>query len=212
MAKRLATDTGFEVVNGCLQLHGGYGYLRDHPIERVLRDLRVHQILEGTNEVMRLIVEPRHAGELRDRNGDSAHARPDCSRSRPPRSSPARRSISTWRSSRRGSASTTRRCSRNGSRATRAASPCRRAWRSRRRCSASSRSGRRATGAGSSARLLIFANWPYTLLVDPAGQQAAGGDAADAANAETRDLIETWGLLHAGRSALGLAATLVPGR
>jgi alkylation response protein AidB-like acyl-CoA dehydrogenase len=56
MAKRLATDTGFELVNGCLQLHGGYGYLRDHPIERVLRDVRVHQILEGTNEVMRLIV------------------------------------------------------------------------------------------------------------------------------------------------------------
>ena len=56
MAKRLATDAGFEVVNGCLQLHGGYGYLRDHPVERVLRDVRVHQILEGTNEVMRLIV------------------------------------------------------------------------------------------------------------------------------------------------------------
>jgi alkylation response protein AidB-like acyl-CoA dehydrogenase len=56
MAKRLATDAGFEVVNGCLQLHGGYGYLRDHPIERVLRDLRVHQILEGTNEVMRVII------------------------------------------------------------------------------------------------------------------------------------------------------------
>ena len=56
MAKRLATDAGFEVVNGCLQLHGGYGYLRDYPIERVLRDVRVHQILEGTNEVMRLIV------------------------------------------------------------------------------------------------------------------------------------------------------------
>jgi alkylation response protein AidB-like acyl-CoA dehydrogenase len=56
MAKRLATDVGFDVVNGCLQLHGGYGYLRDHPIERVLRDVRVHQILEGTNEVMRLIV------------------------------------------------------------------------------------------------------------------------------------------------------------
>jgi hypothetical protein len=55
-AKRLATDSSFEVVNGCLQLHGGYGYLRDHPIERVLRDVRVHQILEGTNEVMRLIV------------------------------------------------------------------------------------------------------------------------------------------------------------
>ena len=56
MAKRFATDVGFDVVNGCLQLHGGYGYLRDHPIERVLRDVRVHQILEGTNEIMRLIV------------------------------------------------------------------------------------------------------------------------------------------------------------
>jgi alkylation response protein AidB-like acyl-CoA dehydrogenase len=56
MAKRFATDAGFEAVNGCLQLHGGYGYLRDHPIERVLRDVRVHQILEGTNEIMRLIV------------------------------------------------------------------------------------------------------------------------------------------------------------
>ncbi|MFY9685459.1 MAG: acyl-CoA dehydrogenase family protein [Pseudolabrys sp.] len=55
-AKRLATDTGFEVVNGCLQLHGGYGYLRDYPIERVLRDVRVHQILEGTNEIMRVII------------------------------------------------------------------------------------------------------------------------------------------------------------
>jgi alkylation response protein AidB-like acyl-CoA dehydrogenase len=56
MAKRFATDAGFAVVNGCLQLHGGYGYLRDHPIERVLRDVRVHQILEGTNEVMRVII------------------------------------------------------------------------------------------------------------------------------------------------------------
>src|SRR5262249_16296588 len=56
MATRLAPGAGFEVVNGCLQLHGGYGYLRDHPIERVLRDVRVHQILEGTNEVMRVIV------------------------------------------------------------------------------------------------------------------------------------------------------------
>jgi alkylation response protein AidB-like acyl-CoA dehydrogenase len=55
-AKLRATDTGFDVVNGCLQLHGGYGYLRDHPIERVLRDVRVHQILEGTNEIMRVIV------------------------------------------------------------------------------------------------------------------------------------------------------------
>lgn len=61
-AKRLATDTGFEVVNGCLQLHGGYGYLRDHPIERVLRDVRVHQILEGTNEIMRLIVSRQMLG------------------------------------------------------------------------------------------------------------------------------------------------------
>src|SRR5215470_3056558 len=56
MAKRFATDAGFAAVNGCLQLHGGYGYLRDHPIERVLRDVRVHQILEGTNEIMRVIV------------------------------------------------------------------------------------------------------------------------------------------------------------
>jgi alkylation response protein AidB-like acyl-CoA dehydrogenase len=56
MAKRLVTDAGFEVVNGCLQLHGGYGYLRDHPVERVLRDVRVHQILEGTNEIMRMII------------------------------------------------------------------------------------------------------------------------------------------------------------
>jgi alkylation response protein AidB-like acyl-CoA dehydrogenase len=56
MAKRFATDAGFAAVNGCLQLHGGYGYLRDHPIERVLRDVRVHQILEGTNEVMRVII------------------------------------------------------------------------------------------------------------------------------------------------------------
>jgi alkylation response protein AidB-like acyl-CoA dehydrogenase len=56
MAKRLATDTGFKVVNEALQLHGGYGYLRDYPIERFFRDVRVHQILEGTNEVMRLII------------------------------------------------------------------------------------------------------------------------------------------------------------
>jgi alkylation response protein AidB-like acyl-CoA dehydrogenase len=61
-AKRLATDTGFDVVNGCLQLHGGYGYLSDHPIERVLRDVRVHQILEGTNEIMRLIISRQMLG------------------------------------------------------------------------------------------------------------------------------------------------------
>jgi alkylation response protein AidB-like acyl-CoA dehydrogenase len=56
MAKRIATDTGFEVVNQALQLHGGYGYLREFPIQRYLRDLRVHQILEGTNEIMRVII------------------------------------------------------------------------------------------------------------------------------------------------------------
>jgi alkylation response protein AidB-like acyl-CoA dehydrogenase len=56
MAKRLATDTGSSVVDRALQLHGGYGYLQDYPIERLFRDLRVHRILEGTNEVMRMIV------------------------------------------------------------------------------------------------------------------------------------------------------------
>lgn len=56
MAKRKATDVGFDIVNQALQLHGGYGYLMDYPIERYLRDLRVHQILEGTNEIMRVIV------------------------------------------------------------------------------------------------------------------------------------------------------------
>ncbi|VAX04728.1 Branched-chain acyl-CoA dehydrogenase, partial [hydrothermal vent metagenome] len=55
-AKRLATDTGFNIVNEALQLHGGYGYMQDYPIERYLRDIRVHQILEGTNEIMRLII------------------------------------------------------------------------------------------------------------------------------------------------------------
>ena len=56
MAKRLATDTGSSVVDRALQLHGGYGYLMDYPIERFLRDLRVHSILEGTNQVMRMII------------------------------------------------------------------------------------------------------------------------------------------------------------
>jgi len=56
MAKRFATDVGFQVCNDAMQLHGGYGYLRDHPIERYLRDTRVHQILEGTNEIMRVVV------------------------------------------------------------------------------------------------------------------------------------------------------------
>ena len=56
MAKLYVTDRAFEVANGCLQLHGGYGYLADYGIEKLVRDLRVHQILEGTNEIMRLIV------------------------------------------------------------------------------------------------------------------------------------------------------------
>ena len=56
MAKRFATDIGFRVTNEALQLHGGYGYLKDYPIERILRDLRVHQILEGTNEIMRVVI------------------------------------------------------------------------------------------------------------------------------------------------------------
>ena len=56
MAKRFVTDTGFNVANDALQLHGGYGYLADYGIEKIVRDLRVHQILEGTNEIMRVIV------------------------------------------------------------------------------------------------------------------------------------------------------------
>jgi alkylation response protein AidB-like acyl-CoA dehydrogenase len=56
MAKRFATDVGFEVANQALQLHGGYGYLSEFGIEKIVRDLRVHQILEGTNEIMRVII------------------------------------------------------------------------------------------------------------------------------------------------------------
>ncbi len=56
MAKMYVTDVSFDVANDCLQLHGGYGYLADYGIEKIVRDLRVHQILEGTNEIMRLIV------------------------------------------------------------------------------------------------------------------------------------------------------------
>jgi len=56
MAKLMVTDVSFEVANGCLQLHGGYGYLADYGVEKIVRDLRVHQILEGTNEIMRLII------------------------------------------------------------------------------------------------------------------------------------------------------------
>lgn len=56
MAKRFATDAGFDICNEALQIHGGYGYLKDFPLERHVRDVRVHQILEGTNEIMRVII------------------------------------------------------------------------------------------------------------------------------------------------------------
>jgi alkylation response protein AidB-like acyl-CoA dehydrogenase len=56
MAKLFVTDACFEVANQALQLHGGYGYLADYGIEKIVRDLRVHQILEGTNEIMRVII------------------------------------------------------------------------------------------------------------------------------------------------------------
>ena len=59
MAKRFATDAGFAICNEALQIHGGYGYLRDYPLERHVRDVRVHQILEGTNEIMRVIIARR---------------------------------------------------------------------------------------------------------------------------------------------------------
>jgi alkylation response protein AidB-like acyl-CoA dehydrogenase len=62
MAKRFATDAGFRICNEALQLFGGYGYLKDFPIERYLRDVRVHQILEGTNEIMRVIIARRLLG------------------------------------------------------------------------------------------------------------------------------------------------------
>ena len=65
MAKLYVTDRAFEVANQCLQLHGGYGYLADYGIEKIVRDLRVHQILEGTNEIMRLIVARKMIGEQR---------------------------------------------------------------------------------------------------------------------------------------------------
>ena len=59
MAKRFATDAGFNICNEALQLHGGYGYMREYPLERYIRDNRVHQILEGTNEIMRVIIARR---------------------------------------------------------------------------------------------------------------------------------------------------------
>ena len=70
MAKRFATDAGFTVINDALQLHGGYGYIREYPLERLLRDARVHQILEGTNEIMRTIIARR---VLQDEPLDGMH-------------------------------------------------------------------------------------------------------------------------------------------
>jgi alkylation response protein AidB-like acyl-CoA dehydrogenase len=67
MAKRFATDAGFDICNQALQLLGGYGYLKDYPIERFVRDTRVHQILEGTNEIMRLIVARKLLSETQAR-------------------------------------------------------------------------------------------------------------------------------------------------
>jgi alkylation response protein AidB-like acyl-CoA dehydrogenase len=62
MAKRYATDLGFEICNEALQIHGGYGYLKDYGLEKLVRDLRVHQILEGTNEIMRVVIARRVLG------------------------------------------------------------------------------------------------------------------------------------------------------
>lgn len=65
MAKRYVTDTCFEVADQALQLHGGYGYLREYGLEKIVRDLRVHRILEGTNEIMRLVIGRAEAARFR---------------------------------------------------------------------------------------------------------------------------------------------------
>ena len=75
MAKRLATDLGFEVCNEALQIHGGYGYLKDYGLEKLVRDLRVHQILEGTNEIMRVVISRKLLGGNRGLSR-FAHAQP----------------------------------------------------------------------------------------------------------------------------------------
>ena len=66
MGKRYATDLGFEIVNEALQIHGGYGYLKDYGMEKLVRDLRVHQILEGTNEIMRVVISRKVLAEGRN--------------------------------------------------------------------------------------------------------------------------------------------------
>ena len=66
MAKRFVTDTCYEVADQALQLHGGYGYLTEYGIEKIVRDLRVHRILEGTNEIMRVVLGRSIATRYRD--------------------------------------------------------------------------------------------------------------------------------------------------
>jgi alkylation response protein AidB-like acyl-CoA dehydrogenase len=65
MAKRYVTDTCFDVADKALQLHGGYGYLREYGLEKIVRDLRVHRILEGTNEIMRVVIGRAEAARFR---------------------------------------------------------------------------------------------------------------------------------------------------
>ena len=74
MAKRYVTDSCFEVADQALQLHGGYGYLREYGLEKIVRDLRVHRILEGTNEIMRVVIGRSAAGRARSKT-DAAKAR-----------------------------------------------------------------------------------------------------------------------------------------
>ena len=114
MAKRFATDAGFRIANEALQLHGGYGYLHEYGIEKVVRDLRVHQILEGTNEIMRVIIGRellRGSAAMRDRipgprpHGPADGEEPGGGRARrrrlrrrsPPRSTPRARPASPSR-------------------------------------------------------------------------------------------------------------------
>jgi hypothetical protein len=65
MAKRYVTDACFDVADNALQLHGGYGYLREYGLEKIVRDLRVHRILEGTNEIMRVVIGRAEAARVR---------------------------------------------------------------------------------------------------------------------------------------------------
>ena len=71
MAKRYVTDTCYEVADQALQLHGGYGYLKEYGLEKIVRDLRVHRILEGTNEIMRVVIGRSAAGGARNSAGAS---------------------------------------------------------------------------------------------------------------------------------------------